>query len=508
MLPVDVIAGKRAGPGACLRLATVLLAGLGVLPATAQQAGGRGWFIGPTFEAALSRSEVRNAATNNGTDLVTRLSPGLRVRGGFGKTRLSLGYALNGIHRTRGDGGSEFQNTLDGALSAELIDNLAFFNASAQVTSSALDAFGAQTAPGSLISNPNRAEVATLTMTPYLRGLLGQAATYELRVNATATNTRRSKAGDSSTYGTTLSIDSSNSRAILGWGLLASRQRNEFRIGNATTSDRASASIVIRPDTDLRFTLRGGRESNNVLTGERRSNDTAGGGIAWTPSPRTNATFDAEHRYFGQSRRFALQYRTPRSVWRMGGSRDVSGGASPNGGVAPFTLYELLDALLLSNFPDPTERDAAVRVALEGRDPNTVVSGGFVNTSQSLQDRVDLGWTYAGLRLTASLQAFSSKTKTLRNGAFDGEPLRQHSYTSTVGWRLSPTAVLNLTGNRLMTFGTSLQPGTDLKSVSLGFTDQLSRLVTTNFSLRYSVFNSATNPYRETAATAAASLRF
>lgn len=504
MSPVDLIATKGSGP----RLAAVLCAALAALPAGAQQAAGRGWFVGPTFEAALSHSEVRNSTVNNGTDFVTRLSPGLRVRGGFGKTRVALGYALNAIHRTRGDGGSEIQNTLDGSMSSELVDNLVFFNASAQVTSSALDAFGAQTAPGSLISNPNRAEVATVTMSPYLRGLLGQAATYELRVNASATNTRRSKAGDSSSYGTTLSVDSANSRAILGWGLLASRQRNEFRIGDATTSDRVNASMSIRPDTDLRFTLRGGRESNNVLTGERRSNDTAGGGITWTPSPRTSASFDAEHRYFGQSRRFSLQYRTPRSVWRMGGSRDVSGGANPNGSAAPFTLYQLLDALLLSSFPDPTERDAAVRVALEGRDPNTVVSGGFVNTSQSLQDRVDLGWTYAGLRLSASLQAFSSNTKTLRNGAFDGEPLRQHSYTSTLGWRLSPTASLNLTGNRLMTFGTSLQPGTDLKSLSFGYTDQISRLVTTNLSLRYSVFNSATNPYRETAATAAASLRF
>ncbi|MBL8307396.1 MAG: hypothetical protein JNM33_11915, partial [Rubrivivax sp.] len=99
-------------------------------------------------------------------------------------------------------------------------------------------------------------------------------------------------------------------------------------------------------------------------------------------------------------------------------------------------------------------------------------------------------------------------SKALANGSFDGEAVRQRSYTTTVGYRLTPTASLNLAGSRLMTLGTETRRGTDLKSLSLGFADQLSRLVSMTANLRYSVFNSPTDPYREISATAAVSLRF
>lgn len=484
-----------------------LLAAAGA-SALAQQAALRGWTGGPTFEASVARSEVRSSPQVNGADTVVRLSPGLDLRGQFGRTRVALGYTLHGLKHTREGAGSEFQNSLNSSLSSELLDNLLFLNGSATVTSSSLDAFGQQSAPGSLLSNSNRAEVASVNLSPSLRGRLGDAATMELRVNATATNTRRSKTGDSTAYGAALSMGSNSRNTILGWGLQASRQRNEFRVGGGSTQDIATASLTIRPDSDLQITLRGGAEANDVLAGERRRYDTAGGAVSWTPSPRTSASFETDHRYFGNSNRFSLQYRTPRSVWRMGGSRDVTSNGNAQGGTNPFTLGQLLDALLLSAFPDPAQREAAVTAALEGRDPNSVVGGGFVSTSQSLLDRVDLGWTYSGLRLTLSLQAMKSKTKNLVNGSFDGEPVRQTSYTSSVNYRLTPSATLSLTGQRTMTLGTSLQAGTDLKSLALGYTDQLSRLLSATLSLRYSVFNSATSPYRETAATAAISLRF
>ena len=99
-------------------------------------------------------------------------------------------------------------------------------------------------------------------------------------------------------------------------------------------------------------------------------------------------------------------------------------------------------------------------------------------------------------------------SRALTNGSFGGEAVRQRSYTSSVGYRLTPTATLSLTGSRLMTLGTEARQGTDLKSLSMGYSDQLSRLVGMTLNIRYSVFNSPTDPYREISATAAVSLRF
>lgn len=492
--------------GACVACAALL-----ATSAWGQQvAGGRGLTLKPTFEAALSFSDIRSDVVDrSGRDLITRLSPGFRLRGGYGKSRFSATYTLNAVQHTRDGVGSEVLNSLNSSLSSELVDGRVFVDALATVSSSSLDAFGRQSVPGSFGSNGNRAEVATVTVSPSLRGQLGREAGYELKLNAGANNTRRSKEGDSTNFAASFALNSSNSLAILGWGLQASRQRTEFRTTGASTADRAVASISIRPDAGLVFTLRGGREANDLAEGgERRSYDTAGGSVTWKPSTRTTAMFESEHRYFGQSRRVLFQHRMPRTAVNLTLTRDVSGSSNPNGVGAPLTLYQMLDALLVSRFPDPTERDAAVLVALEGRDPNTIVSGGFVSSTQQLQDRADLAWSYSGLRMTLGLQAFASSSKALNNGSFDGEAVRQRSYTTTVGYRLTPTASVNLTGSRLMTLGTESRQGTDLKSLSMGYADQLSRLVSMTMNLRYSVFNSPTDPYREISATAAVSLRF
>ncbi len=492
--------------GACVACAALL-----ATSAWGQQvAGGRGLTLKPTFEAALNFSDIRSDVTDrSGRDLISRLSPGFRLRGGYGKTRLAATYTLNAVQHTRDGLGSEVLNSLNSTLSTELVDGRLYLDATANVTSSSLDAFGTQSVPGSFSSNSNRAEVATVTVTPTLRGQFARAVGYEVKLNAGAINTRRSKEGDSTNYGATFALNSSNSAAILGWGLQASRQRTEFRTAGASTADRAVATVSVRPDPGLVFTLRGGRESNNLAEGgERRSYDTAGGSISWRPTTRTSALFEAEHRYFGQSRRLQLQHRMLRTAVNLTLTRDVSGSSNPIGVGAPLTLYQMLDALLVSRFPDPAERDVAVLVALEGRDPNTVVSGGFVTSTQQLQERADLAWTYTAIRFSVALQAFASSSKALANGSFDGEAVRQRSYTTTVGYRLTPTASLNLAGSRLMTLGTETRQGTDLKSLSLGYSDQISRLTVFTLNLRYSVFNSPTDPYREISATAAVSLRF
>ena len=60
----------------------------------------------------------------------------------------------------------------------------------------------------------------------------------------------------------------------------------------------------------------------------------------------------------------------------------------------------------------------------------------------------------------------------------------------------------------MLTQGTDTRAGTELKSATLTWSDQLGRRTTASLSLRYSVFNSTTDPYREGAITASLSQRF
>ena len=59
-----------------------------------------------------------------------------------------------------------------------------------------------------------------------------------------------------------------------------------------------------------------------------------------------------------------------------------------------------------------------------------------------------------------------------------------------------------------MTKATLTQPSNDLKSAALTWTEKLGRRTNASLSTRYSVFNSATDPYREAAVTATLVMRF
>jgi hypothetical protein len=60
----------------------------------------------------------------------------------------------------------------------------------------------------------------------------------------------------------------------------------------------------------------------------------------------------------------------------------------------------------------------------------------------------------------------------------------------------------------MLTQGTDTFAGTQLKSATLGWSDQIARRTTAGATLRYSVFNSRTDPYHEGAITASVSQRF
>jgi hypothetical protein len=77
-----------------------------------------------------------------------------------------------------------------------------------------------------------------------------------------------------------------------------------------------------------------------------------------------------------------------------------------------------------------------------------------------------------------------------------------------VGYRLTPTSNVNLTGSVLRTRGTATQECNQLKSVALNWGKQLSKYLGTSLSARYSAFEGAANPYRESALSASLNLRF
>ena len=158
-----------------------------------------------------------------------------------------------------------------------------------------------------------KADVADLPYTdtlpglaPYVRGPLGSFATYKLRLNASAVNTRRSIAGDSTSSGAVAAIDSAGAGSLLGWGLLASSDRSSFRRGRTTVNERVQARLSLSPDPELRLALRGGQETTDAITVDKQRYANWGFDAQWTPNERTQASLTTDRRYFGQSHQWTL----------------------------------------------------------------------------------------------------------------------------------------------------------------------------------------------------------
>lgn len=481
-------------------------------PAQAQDAGGRSTSLSASVDTQLSYVVNSRTGGLDGGEFVAEVRPGLQLSSRSGRVVGSLSYALGLSHHSRNYDGQNVQHQLNGSFSAEAVPRWMYIDGAATVSQQAVSAFGQQSAVGSTQDNPNRIEVATVSLSPYVRGVLGSALNYEVRFAANATNGRRSISADSSGTTGSVSLSSAVGGTAVGWGLLALTQTSDFRAGRETKNDRYSASLSYTPDADLSFSLRGGQESTDVASVSKTTYDNWGAGVTWRPTPRTRAQLDTDQRFFGRSYRVLLEHRLASSSVQFSSSRDSSSGSDFGGAGQRVTLYQVFFAQFASAQPDPVLRDLLVLDFLRAQnlDPNLVVSGGFLNTAVTVQERHQLTLSYAGMRMAASVQAFASSSRVIDAAAITptSQDTRQWGYLANASYRLSPTETLALTGSRLLTQATASQGGTELKSLSLSLSSQLARRTSAALSVRYSVFNSATDPYREAGITASLSQRF
>jgi len=509
-----------AKPPRLLILATAAASAmLGPALVRAQDAGAvRGSGLVPSL--VVSESYTRGNGVIGGAEsgeFVTRVSPGLRWSGRSGRVRGDVNYALDAIHYSKRTDATEVTNRLNANVQAEAIEQFAFVDLQANIGQSAISATGQQFAFDDFGGDANRTEVANVQISPYIIGELGGFATYQVRLGAGFTRARDVPSADSDTRSALVSLSSPRSAGQLGWGLSAQRQDLSFRDGRDTTTDRVSGSVSWRPDVDWRFFLTAGQERTNIGNIISRTYDNYGGGLNWSPSPRTRVALQAERRYFGNSYSASFEHRTPRTVWRYSDSRDATTGGDPNGFGQPVTLFDLFFLQFASNFPDPVQREAAVRdfLRLLGRDPNELLNIGALVNAASVQRRQELSAAWSGLRTTVTVQASATELQVLDNPADPSAPpvigtgnSRQRGLTASVSYRLTPRATATASAT-YQTSPSGTQFGSNsLQGISFGLNTTVSRTARLNVSARYSDYTSGTDPYQETALTAALSLSF
>lgn len=494
------------------------LIGMAAFGVQAQDAATRAGF---SFQPSLS---LRQVYTNNvrlersgdaRSDLITDVSPGIRVGSRSGRIVGDVDYSLHGLLYARDSSSNEVQQSLTARGTAEAVENWAYVDASASISQQSTSALGSRSADRGL-ADANRAEVSTFQVSPYLQGRLGSWVNYVAKFNWTSTSSEGADA-KSQSQDVSLHLESSTAAfSRLGWTLDLSQQTSEFGDRGNQDSTRINGGLTFIVTPEFRLQARVGRERNEFESSSQESSTTWGLGFTWAPTQRTSLAVTRDHRFFGNAYNVRLEHRTPRTVWNFSTGEDVSTSSNGNGTTAPRSVFDLLFAQFASVAPDPVQRAALVDAFLQGNGLTraTLANGGFLTTAASIQrtQNASVGWL--GLRTTFLLSMSRNDARAANASDADagdlsnGNNLHQTTVGFNISHRLTPESALSADYSHNKTSATVGDDRTRLRTFTTTYTTRLGKQLDLSVSARRALFKSPDDPYTESAVTANLRLTF
>jgi uncharacterized protein (PEP-CTERM system associated) len=483
-------------------------------------------------------NNVRLSSVNQKSEAITEVSPGISISSTGGRIRGSIDYSLTEVLYANNTSGRRSLNSLTANGIAEVVDNWAFLDFSGNVGQQSISAFGTPSSGGALVGG-NSTETSVFRLSPYLRGRFAGNATYEARYSYTTSTSRSVAVSDVDQRDLSFRASGGQSGYGLSWGLDASRQSTSFTRGRSTSGSVLNTRLQYALDERWGGYVRVGRESNDfaVANGES-SNFVALGvswrpnpelsvnvdqdnrgytglGINWAPSPRTSVAVTRDGRLYGATHSIALAYRTPLTAWTFSDSRGTSSAPAFGPGLQSVSLYDLLTNQFAATESDPIKREQYDAFLLaNGIRPGLTAVGGFLASTLSLQQSRQMSFALFGARSTLTMvvsRSQNTKLDTLSTAVDDfitSSVVSQNGLSANYAYRLTPRTTLSLAASRQSSSGNNGVAGTSSRSFNLNLSTQLTREASASVGARRVLFDSATNPYSETAVTGTVQVQF
>ncbi len=457
---------------------------------------------------------VALSSTNPQSDQITQVSPGVSVNVAGARLQAYFDYSRNELFYAQNSSPRQSQNALNTFGTLEVLDNWAYLDFSGNISQQAISAFGAQSIDNTSV-NPNRTEVSTYRLSPYVRGRLGNVANYEARYSRAISSVQSGLGSDVTTVDAAAKVGADRAFGKLGWSADASQQTADYSAGRQTEVDRLNLGLSYAFTPQLTVQARAGRETNNYTTLDKESYDTSGVGLNWAPSERTKLSASLDHRSFGDAHSVSFEHRTPRTAWKFSDSKDVSTLPNQAGLASLGPIYDLLFSQLASVEPDEIARARLVNAYLQnnGISPNARVISSFLTSAVYLQRRQDLSFALLGVRDTITFvltRSESSNLDTLSGGfdATNSSLIRQSGFSVNYAHRLTPEYSLGVLASQQRTEGASSVQDSRLRLVSINVTGKVGKKAAASVGVRRVVYSSVTAPYGETAITLSLNVQF
>lgn len=501
---------------------TLGLAGFGIvlvaLPAMAQsESGGKGTVsIVPRISITETfTNNVSLKASGGQTELVTEISPGIRISSGVGRLKGYFDYSLNNRFFGQGTSANSSQNALTAFGTWEAIEGRGFIDVSGTISQQVVSALGTVAASTSNV-NANSTEATTFRVSPYFRGRLSSDLTYEARLGLSTNRTQSAQVSDVMTRDSQLSLRRSASGGRFSWSLDSNQQAISYGVGRSTDSSRQTGTLNYLFAPQLSLSATGGREENNFSSSDRQSSFTSGLGLNWSPTENLKLSANRLNRSFGETHGFSLEARSARTAWRFSDSTDVTATPSQFGGSQLGANYDLYFAQFAAVEPDPVKRAVLVIAFLQanGISAGANVVSGFLTSAVSLQRRQDFSVALLGIRDTITLlvtRSASSRLDALSVSADDlsnSNTITQSGISVNYSHRLTPDATLAVLASSQQSGDAIGVQDTSTKTVNMSVSSKIGRKTAATVSARRVVFESKANPYTESAITGTVNVQF
>lgn len=457
---------------------------------------------------------VRLGGVGKRADFITEISPGIRVNVDGARVKGYLNYALNEVIYARNSSSGRTQNALNALGTVEAIEKWAFLDFSGNISQQSVSAFGTQSVDNTSI-NPNRTEVASYRISPYVQGQFGAVANYEARYSRAETSSTSATASDVTTDDAVVRVSGSSAFKSLGWTADASHQRIDFSAGRDTEADRFGLGVVYNVTPQFNLLANAGREANNFTSINKQNKATSGFGLNWSSSNTTRFSAARDHRSFGNTHQLSFEHRTARTAWKIVDSKNVS--TTPNqtgiGSLGP--IFDLLFNQFASVEPDPVLRARLVEAFLQanGIDPNAVVVSSFLTSALTLQRRQEVSFALLGVRDTITVIASRSNNRRLDTviSVVDdfsaSSKIRQHGFSVNYAHRLTPDYSLGVLVSQQKSFGDTSLQDVRLRSLRIHVAGRVARQAAVSLGLRH-VISTGTSSYNESAILGSLTVQF
>lgn len=322
------------------------------------------WAIVPAF--TLSETYTDNVALQPDAlakaQLVSELSPSLSVSHRSPRLTVSSSFRLRHFEFAdeQVSGTSRNQREASAAAQGTLIDDLLYFNVTADRRQRSISPFGVINSDLGYATQ-NQAPVSSYSISPYIVHRFGSTADMQLRYTKDSVSAEVSGVGNSKGESILFNLNSGTSFRSFGWGLSYNRQDLDDAVAQSIRSQNLVASLRYRATSSLSLTGTGGYDEYDYSSlGGVTKGPSWTVGFNWNPSPRTSLEASGGKRYVGGTKSLRAVHRSRRTVWNITYNDSVTNTRSNFLIPATLDTASLLDRLFQADFADPVQRQLAV----------------------------------------------------------------------------------------------------------------------------------------------------